>query len=130
MLAHIYGLPYITAMTIDPVQFHKQLADETRLRSLVRLAEEGELCVCELTHALGVSQPKISRHLAHLREAKLVRDRRAGQWMYYRINPDLPGWARTVLAATVDGVRDREPFLRDREALRQMPNRPGAACCA
>ena len=117
-------------MDIDPVQFYKQLADETRLRSLVLMAVENELCVCELTHALGVSQPKISRHLAQLREARLVRDRRAGQWIYYRINPDLPAWARTVLDATVAGVRDREPFSRDRETLRQMPNRPDIACCA
>lgn len=124
------GYRILKNMTVDPVPFHKQLGDETRLRSLVLMADEGELCVCELTHALGVSQPKISRHLAQLREARLVQDRRAGQWIYYRINPDLPGWARAVLEATVAGVREREPFVRDREVLRQMTNRPGAACCA
>ena len=117
-------------MNIDTVQFYKQLADETRLRSLVLMAIEGELCVCELTHALGVSQPKVSRHLAQLRENRLVRDRRAGQWIFYRINPELPGWAHAVLEATVKGVRHREPFKGDHKALARMPNRPDAGCCA
>jgi ArsR family transcriptional regulator len=48
--------------------FFKMLADSTRLRCLLLMQAEGELCVCELTHALNLSQPKISRHLAHLRE--------------------------------------------------------------
>ena len=48
-------------------QFFKALSDLTRLRMLVLLSHEGELCVCELTHALDEIQPKISRHLAQLR---------------------------------------------------------------
>ncbi|MCG6886653.1 MAG: metalloregulator ArsR/SmtB family transcription factor [Proteobacteria bacterium] len=116
-------------MQIEPANFYKQLADETRLRSLVLMMAEGELCVCELTYALGVSQPKISRHLAQLREARLVQDRRAGQWIYYRVNPELPDWARTVLDTTMIGLRNGKPFGRDRDALERMPNRPGAACC-
>ncbi len=47
--------------------FFKALADETRLRSLLLILQQGELCVCELTEALALSQPKISRHLAQLR---------------------------------------------------------------
>ena len=117
-------------MNLDPVTFYRQLADETRLRGLVLLAQAGELCVCELTHALTASQPKISRHLAQLRENGLVRDRRAGQWIYYRINPDLPDWAHAVLEATVSGLRDNDPFASDRDRLENMPNRPGASCCA
>ena len=80
--------------------FFPALADPTRLRCLLLLAAEGELCVCELTHALDESQPKISRHLALLRESGVVLDRRQGQWIYYRINPDLPGWVREVLIAS------------------------------
>ena len=74
--------------------FFPALADPTRLRCLLLLASEGELCVCELTHALDVSQPKISRHLATLREAGIVDDRREGLWIHYRIHHDLPAWAR------------------------------------
>lgn len=51
------------------------------------LLEHQELCVCEMTHAIGASQPHISRHLAHLRESRLVSDRHEGHWVYYRIRP-------------------------------------------
>ena len=59
----------------------KACADATRLRILFLLAVR-ELCVCEMMFALDLSQPKMSRHLALLREAGLVTDRRAGQWVY------------------------------------------------
>lgn len=106
------------------------LADPTRLRCLVLLQREGELCVCELTHALGEIQPKVSRHLALLRDAHLVVDRRQGQWVFYRISPDLPAWAGEVLVATARGLAHQSPFAADHAALTQMPNRPGARCCA
>ncbi|HEB80804.1 MAG TPA: metalloregulator ArsR/SmtB family transcription factor [Chromatiales bacterium] len=115
---------------MDPNLFFRALADRTRLRCLLLLAGEGELCVCELTYALAIAQPKASRHLALLREAGVVRDRRAGLWVYYRIRPDLPAWANGVLQATLAGVARREPFAHDRARLARMPNRPDALCCA
>ncbi len=115
---------------MQPAELHKLLADETRLRLLVLLAREGELCVCELSHALGAIQPKISRHLAVLREGGLVLARRQGQWIYYRLCPDLPRWVQDVLGATARGAARQEPFTSDRAALRGMPDRPGANCCA
>ena len=110
--------------------FFKALCDPTRLRMLVLLSRERELCVCELTHALDEIQPKISRHLAQLREIAAVMDRRQGQWIYYRLNPDLPDWAQTVLAATTEGVMAQSPFKEDWQTLLEMPNRPGSTCCA
>lgn len=62
----------------------KALADETRLR-IVALLSHGELCVCHLEEALRLSQPKVSRHLATLRAAGVVLDRREGTWVYYRL---------------------------------------------
>jgi len=106
------------------------LAHPLRLRALLLLHEEGELCVCELTHALDVSQPMISRHLAQLRRDGLVNDRRQGQWVYYQLHEALPAWARQVLADTAAGVADQTPYADDRTALSAMPNRPGSACCA
>jgi len=106
------------------------LADDTRLRILMLLQREGELCVCELTHALDLSQPKISRHLAQLRESGVVQTRRAGQWMYYRIDAALPKWASRVLSTTLEGNRAASPFAEDYDVLKNMPNRPGADCCA
>ena len=60
------------------------LADRTRLRLLSMMAD-GEVCVFDFTDALGVSQPKVSRHLAYLRNAGLVDTRREGKWIYYSI---------------------------------------------
>ncbi len=108
----------------------KQLSDTTRLRCLMLLMAEGELCVCELTHALGLSQPKISRHLAHLRQAGLVQDRRVGQWIHYRLHDQLPGWVAQVLDATAAELAGRPTYVADRQNLCNMPDRPGAACCA
>jgi len=106
------------------------LAHPLRLRALLLLQEEGELCVCELTYALNTSQPMISRHLAHLRRDGLVSDRRQGLWVYYRLHDALPVWARQVLANTAEGVAGEASFADDRAALVAMPNRPGSACCA
>ena len=110
--------------------FFKMLSDSTRLRCLMLMQAEGELCVCELTHALALSQPKISRHLAHLREAGVIIARRNGTWMHYRINPELQGWVLNILQTTLDGVRDTEPFVSDRQILESMSDRPELACSA
>jgi len=117
-------------MTIQPDQLFHLLSDETRLRNLLLLQQEGELCVCELIHALNVSQPKVSRHLAMLRDAKVVTGRRQGQWIYYQLHPDLPEWARQIIEITTINTREQEPFCSDQAALAKMPNRPSADCCA
>lgn len=114
---------------IEPLQFYKSLADETRLKSLILIQLEGELCVCELMAALDQIQPKISRHLALLRNDKILLDRRQGQWIYYRLNPDLPEWAKTVLSETAESNR---AFIEDNyKKLCCMGDRPERAktCC-
>ena len=116
-------------MTLATDDFFKTLADPTRLRLLMLLVAEGELCVCELTHALREIQPKISRHLGLLREAGLVLDRRQGQWIFYRINPGLPAWMLQVLEHAAVANRKLEPFATDLRKLRTMPSRPEKACC-
>lgn len=117
-------------MEISCSHFFQLLSDDTRLRSLILLQKEGELCVCELVHALGAIQPKVSRHLAALRDANVVSDRRSGQWIFYRIHADLPPWARRVLDATVKDAATRAPYAHDLAALAAMHNRPDAARCA
>ena len=86
---------------LNPAALFKCLADETRARTTLLIAREGELCVCELVCALDDSQPKISRHLAQLRGCGLLLDRRQGQWVYYRLNPELPDWVGRVLEVTL-----------------------------
>ena len=63
----------------------KVLSDETRIRILVLLYHR-KLCVCELCGVLGESQPKISKHLAKLRDMGYVRDERQEQFMFYCLN--------------------------------------------
>jgi ArsR family transcriptional regulator len=113
-------------MNIDAELLFRALGDATRLRALMLLYAHGELCVCELTHALDEIQPKISRHLGMLREAGIVLDRRDGQWIHYCINPALPAWAREVLAATARA--STKPYARDHQRLKGTPNRPSARC--
>lgn len=120
----------LETMNITADTVFTALAHPLRLRALLILHEEEELCVCELTHALGVSQPMISRHLAQLRQNGLVSGRRQGLWVYYRLHDALPTWARRVLADTAEGVAGEAPYADDRAALSGMPNRPGSACCA
>jgi len=109
-------------MTIQPEKLFRLLADATRLRSMILLQAEGSLCVCELTHALDVSQPKISRHLGQLRDAGVVVDERRGQWVHYRLADDLPDWVHEVLSASARGAQ--LPWGVVRERLHCMPNRP------
>jgi ArsR family transcriptional regulator len=130
MLAHIYVLPYIIAMKLDAAEIFKLLADNTRLRCLLLLQSEGELCVCELIYAIGESQPKISRHLATLRNSGLVVDRKEGLWVHYRLNPDLPAWVSAVLSETLAAASTQQPYAADLVNLSEMPNRPGGRCCA
>ncbi|GLR09047.1 transcriptional regulator [Mixta theicola] len=81
----------------QPLQLFKNLSDETRLSLVLLLREKGELCVCELSSTLKESQPKISRHLALLRESGLLIDRRDGKWIHYRLSPHMPAWAAAVI---------------------------------
>ena len=80
-----------------PIQLFKILADETRLGIVLLLSELGELCVCDLCTALDQSQPKISRHLALLRESGLLLDRKQGKWVHYRLSPHIPAWAAKII---------------------------------
>jgi len=70
-------------------KFFKALADETRLR-ILRLLELRELCVCEVMVALDLTQPTASYHLGILEGVGLVKERKMGKWVFYRIaDPEL-----------------------------------------
>ncbi len=65
------------------------MGDVRRLRLLRLLLTHKELCVCELVDALQLPQYEVSRHLAALRKAGWVNDRRRGLWAYYSIAPSV-----------------------------------------
>lgn len=98
------------------------LGDKTRLR-LLNLMSRGEICVCFFTEALQEPQPKISRHLAYLRQAKLVETRRDGKWIYYRIANQSNENAARVLRSVQAWLETDEQMKQDRERLVNI-------CCA
>ena len=63
----------------------KALSDETRLR-ILSLMKQGEICVCDISETLDMTQPNISFHLGILKEAALIKDRRDGRWIHYSLN--------------------------------------------
>jgi ArsR family transcriptional regulator len=114
---------------IDPIQFYKNLTDDIRLKCLMLIQYEGELCVCELMAALEDIQPKVSRNLALLRKSGLLIDRKHSQWVYYRINPSLPAWAKAVLAATTESnVSYIADSIKNLNQMGSRPNRMKAFC--
>ena len=92
---------------MDQADFFKCLSDPTRLDILKIILERQNVCVCEITEILQLSQPKISRHLALLRNLSILLDERKGQWVYYRLNPDLPEWVNAVLNVLNDEVLNK-----------------------
>lgn len=94
---------------------HKALGDKTRLQILA-LLKEGELCVCELVEILKISQPAVSQHMRRLKNAKLVKERRHGQWVFYSLDGSeypfmesilkcLPNMRREIETLTEKGLK-------------------------
>jgi len=110
-----------------PNQFFKMLSDETRVRCLLLIAREEGLCVRELTEALQESQPKVSRHLAQLRQSGVLVDERIGQWVKYRVSTELPGWLRKIIEGLKNSNCLKEQYQQDIERLKAMHNRPFSA---
>jgi ArsR family transcriptional regulator len=111
-----------------PLQLFKNLSDETRLSLVLLLREKGELCVCELVSILKETQPKISRHLALLRESGLLIDRRDGKWIHYRLSPHMPAWAAAVIEQAYLCQRDEILHL-SQQAERDNATTNGKAVC-
>jgi len=93
-------------MQMNPCSFFKCLADETRLKSLLLIAKTKEACVCDLMEALDLDQPKTSRHLAQLRKCGILLDERRGKWVFYKLHPGLPQWARDIIVNTAEHSQD------------------------
>ena len=98
------------------------LSDRTRLRVL-SLLRRGELCVCYFVEILDETQPKISRHLAHLRRLGLVSARREGKWIHYSLARPADASLAKVLDATLEAARSDADVQRDIKSLE-------SACCA
>jgi len=118
-----------TSTSLNALQVFKCLSDETRLMLVLLIAREQSLCVCEMTYALEESQPKVSRHLAQLRQCGLLVDQRDGQWVYYQLSPQLPPWAQRIIESAQQGCMAE--LARRSQRLSAMGDRPArrAALC-
>src|ERR1700736_3377525 len=99
----------------------RALSDPTRLR-LLNLIADKEICVCYFVEILGISQPKISRHLAYLRRAGIAAARRQGRWMHYRVVIPQDAISSSILKETLKHLRERPDMQRDYARL-------DSACC-
>jgi ArsR family transcriptional regulator, arsenate/arsenite/antimonite-responsive transcriptional repressor len=107
--------------SLDLSPLFAALADRTRLR-LLNLMNGREVCACYFVEILKQSQPKISRHLAYLRNAGIVSARREGKWMHYSIEWPTDRGAASILNATLTS------FEADREMQSDLA-RLSKACC-
>jgi ArsR family transcriptional regulator len=103
--------PQVLAAPLDEAQAERLagalrvLAEPARLRllSLIGAHPEGEVCVCDLTAPLGLSQPTVSHHLKVLTEAGLVGREKRGRWVYYWLLPEPIELLRTALEGPIAG---------------------------
>src|ERR1700748_1922645 len=107
----------------DMQQFFQALGDNTRLR-LLNLMGEQEVCVCYLVEILGGPQPKISRHLAYLRNAGIVAARREGEWMHYKIVVPYRNGAAPILTQTLDALKEDKAMQADLARLQKVSCSP------
>jgi ArsR family transcriptional regulator len=119
-------LPNVANLEVESLaRLFKALADETRVR-IIALLTHGELCVCHLEAALGLSQPTASRHLSLLRTSGLVTSKRVGTWVYYRLADQDEDACRRVLAA-IRTLAAQDTLRRDLARLRKTTG-PGSNC--
>jgi ArsR family transcriptional regulator len=116
----------VALLDVRPVsRLFKALGDETRLR-IVALLAHGELCVCHVQEALGLTQPNASRQLGILKNAGIVDSRRDGTWTYYSLTRQADGHRSRQLETLVRTFAAQAVLKKDVERLREL--RGPAAC--
>jgi ArsR family transcriptional regulator len=101
----------------DLLNIFKALSEETRLR-ILKLLEYGELCVCDIVAARGMSQPKVSFHLNVLKEAGFLKDRKQGRWTHYRLD-EADFFRRSLLLSVFERI-PKEAMAEDRKRLEEF----------
>ncbi|OPY76138.1 MAG: Transcriptional repressor SdpR [Syntrophorhabdus sp. PtaU1.Bin153] len=101
----------------DLANVFKALSDETRLR-ILKLLEHGELCVCDIVAAFNIVQPKVSFHLRVLKTAGLLKDRKEGKWMHYKID-DSDLFKRLLVLSVIEKIPENN-VQEDRRRLEEF----------
>ena len=107
----------------------KAVADPSRVR-ILKLLEGGDLCVCQITAVLCLATPTVSKHLAALKVAGLLQQRRDGKWVYYRLAARaLNAYAPQFLAMVAASLADDPTIAEDRRVLHMVNEVPVQVLC-
>jgi DNA-binding transcriptional ArsR family regulator len=107
----------------------KAIADPSRVR-ILKLLEQGELCVCQITTVVELAPATVSKHLAALKTAGLVQLRRDGKWAYYRLaERDFNAYARSFLDLVGASLEDDPTTAEDRRVLALVNAVPVQVLC-
>ena len=107
-------------------RLHKALAHPVRVRILAML-RGGELCVCQLNAVIALAPSTLSAHLADLKDAGLVAERKAGRWVHYRLAAE--GVAETALVALWPSLADDQQVADDDRFLHEVTSLPVETIC-
>ena len=101
------------------IRVMKALSDPNRVK-IIKMLEKRELCVCELTAALGLAQPTVSKHLKQLEDAELVESRKQGSWVNYSLAAEGESpFSGTMLKHLEQWLNDEKEII---ELIRQVPS--------
>jgi len=95
------------------------LSDKNRLR-ILKLLEYKPMCVCELTHIIGIRQPSVSRHLRKLKKTGLIESRQDGQWHEYFINRESDEYTRILMGLLSGWINDDPVIVEDIKKAKQI----------
>lgn len=112
----------------DLVLFAKALSDPTRVR-IVAALRVGEVCVCELTEALEISQSTLSSHLQVIRQAGLVSTRKCGKWIYYDLEDGQVGIVDALFSSHQGALKADRRLQRDAKRLQERLKMREDGCC-
>ncbi|UCZ57027.1 metalloregulator ArsR/SmtB family transcription factor [Desulfurispirillum indicum] len=94
----------------------KALSDASRMRVILALCSHDELCACQLIEMLDLAAATVSRHMTILQEARLVRSRREGRWVYYFLSESFPSplyqWLSENMQNSPSVANDRQRLTR------------------
>lgn len=124
MRMHAYEVPELLPTVSDAL---KAAGEPSRLR-ILKVLEDGELCICHMVALLGVSQPTVSRHLAVLRRAGLVEERKDGRWSWFRVAAAAPFLTRILKAIRACG-EDDPTVAEDRKRAAEFRQTPVESFC-
>ena len=109
------------------VKVFKSLADKNRLR-ILKMLQYKKMCVCELSAALGIARPSVSRHLSLMKDAGLVQDERNGQWIDYSLCRDaINKYASAIQSHLNEWINDDPVINNDVQKIKTLDREE--LCC-